>query len=198
MIPIRRIPLALAAVLVLAACDDPSSETPPVLPENQLVFLRQAADAPALAAQTATFWARADDNAEVRIPYVTGESCLEFRIPGGGLLRRPDGTAFQRGDSVQITVRVVDAAQFRFEFQPAGLRFNPERPAELRMRYRYADPDLNGDGRVDDRDARFNFGIWRQEADGRPWERIGTTREASTEQVRATLQGFTKYAMAGN
>ena len=174
-------------------------DTPPrQVPENRLIFIRQAENAPALAAREATFWAKAGENAEVRIRYVNGDNALEFKIPGNGLLRRPDGTAFQRGDSVQITIRLLDPSRFNFEFQPAGLRFDPDHPAELRMRYQYANPDLNGDGRVDSADDRFRFGIWRQEADGRPWEPIGTARDATLREVRAELRGFNKYAMAGN
>jgi hypothetical protein len=195
----RTIALTLA-VLLLGGCEwGGGTDNPPqVVPDNQFVVVRQAADAPALAAREATFWAKAGDNAEVRIRYTTGENCLEFKIPGNGLLRRPDGTAFRRGDSIQITIRVLDPNSFKFEFQPSGLRFNPEHPAELRMRYQYANPDLNGDGRVDAADERSRLGLWRQEADGQPWVSLGTIRDAELREVRADLQGFTKYAMASN
>jgi hypothetical protein len=186
-------------LLALAGCEGGGTDSPPdELPENQLVFIRQAADAPPLTASQATFWAKAGDNAEVRIRYTTGENALEFKIPGNGLLSRPDGTAFRRGDSIQITIRLVDPSRFSFEFEPSGLRFDPDHPAELRMRYRYANPDLNGDGRVDSADERFDFGIWRQERDGEPWRKIGTTRDTDFDEVRAELSGFTKYAMAGS
>lgn len=190
---------ALAAALLLGGCERGGTDSPPgVVPDAQFVVVRQASNAPSLAAREATFWAKAGDNAEVRIPYTTGENCLEFKIPGNGLLRRPDGTAFRRGDSIQVTIRVLDPNSFKFEFQPSGLRFDPGHPAELRMRYRYADPDLNGDGRVDSADESSRLAIWRQEADGQPWVRIGTVRDADADEVRADLQGFTKYAMASN
>jgi hypothetical protein len=190
---------ALAAALLLGGCERGGTDNPPdVVPDAQFVAVRQASSAPSLASSEATFWAKAGDNAEVRIPYTTGENCLEFKIPGNGLLRRPDGTAFRRGDSIQVTIRVLDPSSFKFEFQPSGLRFDPDHPAELRMRYRYADPDLNGDGRVDSADERSRLAIWRQETDGQPWVRIGTVRDAELDEVRAELQGFTKYAMASN
>lgn len=190
---------ALAAALLLGGCERGGTNTPPeVVPADRLTIIRQAPNAPGLARTEATFWAKAGENAEVRIPYTTGENCLEFKIPGNGLLRRPDGTEFRRGDSVQITIRVIDPSRFAFEFQPSGLRFDPEHPAELRMRYRYADPDLNGDGRVDAADERVRLGLWRQEADGQPWVALGTIRDAEAQDVRADLRGFTKYAMAGN
>ena len=195
----RTIALTALAALLLGGCEWGGTDNPPpVVPDNQFVVVRQAPDAPALAAQEATFWAKAGDNAEVRIRYTTGENCLEFKIPGNGLLRRPDGTAFRRGDSIQITIRVLDPNAFKFEFQPSGLRFDPEHPAELRMRYQYANPDLNGDGRVDAADERSRLGLWRQEADGQPWVSLGTIRDAELREVRADLQGFTKYAMASN
>ena len=189
----------LAAALLLGGCKRGGTDNPPnVVPDNQLVLVQQAANAPPLATQEATFWAKAGDNAEVRIRYTTGENCLEFKIPGNGLLRRPDGTAFRRGDSIQITIRVLDPNSFNFEFQPSGLRFDPEHPAELRMRYQYANPDLNRDGRVDAADERSRLGIWRQETAGQPWVSVGTIRDADLREVRAQLRGFTKYAMASN
>jgi hypothetical protein len=166
--------------------------------EEELVFIRSAPDAPPLVSRDTSFWAVAGQNREIRIPYVNGAPCLEFKVPGNALLRRPDGTAVQRGDSVRITVRLADAGRFSFEFQPAGLRFDRDHPAELRIRYTYADRDFNGDGRVDDADRRFDFGLWRQERSGQPWAGLVTARDAGTEEVRATLEGFTKFAVAGN
>jgi hypothetical protein len=196
--------LAAAAALAAAACDgSPSGPAGQTLPESRLVFLRASSYAPPLATLDTSFWAVAGENAEVRIDYAPlpgqaeGERCMEFKVPGNALLRRPDGTRFQRDDSVRITVRVVDADRFNFEFQPAGLVFDPGHPAELRVHYAWADPDFNADGVVDGRDDDFDFGIWRQERDGLPWTRIGSARLKDAREVRATIQGFTKYAMAG-
>src|SRR5206468_1337140 len=80
---------------------------------------------------------------------------LRFEVPNDGLYRKPDGTAFAAGDSIQITVTVVDTKQFRFDFQPSGLQFNPNDPARLKVEYHYADPDFNGDGSVDSGDAEI-------------------------------------------
>lgn len=194
----RWLPLAFAGLL-LGACDGGSTGSPaPVAREDELVFIRPAANAPALVTRDTSFWVTAGDGREVRIPYVNGVACLEFKVPGNGLLRRPDGTAFRRGDSVRITVRLPDPGRFAFEFQPAGLRFDPDHPAELRVRYSYADRDFNGDGRVDSADQSFDFGLWRQEAAGQPWAGLVTIRDADLQEVRATLQGFTKFAVAGN
>ena len=195
----RWLSLAALAGLSLAACEGGSTSTPdPVVREDQLVFIREAADAPPLVSRDTSFWVKVEDGRDVRLPYVNGKPCLEFKIPGNSLQRRPDGTAFRRGDSVRITVRLPDAGRFSFEFQPSGLRFDPDRPAELRIRYTYANRDFNGDGRVDDADRAFDFGVWRQEASGQPWAGLVTLRDADLEEVRADVLGFTKFAVAGN
>lgn len=188
----------LLLVLGAAGCSDPIGVTP-----DRLVFIRAAADAPELATQAVSFWAVRGENREVEIRYVPlpgaaeGERCLRFRVDARSLHTRPDGSRFADGDSVRITIRVVDYSQFHFEFTPSGLRFDPERPAELRVSYAFADPDFNADGLVDDRDATFEFGFWRQEAPGRRWTSIGSARIHDLEEVRADIRGFTRYAMAG-
>jgi hypothetical protein len=197
--PRRSFLLALLAVVVAAGC----ARDPVGVPGDRLVFIRAAADAPALAASQVSFWAVRGDNREVEIRYaprpgeVEGERCLRFRVDARSLLARPDGRPFAEGDSVLITVRVVDYEQFHFEFSPAGLRFDPARPAELRVSYAFADRDFNGDGVVDQRDASFEFGFWRQEAPGRRWTRTGSARIHDLEEVRVDIHGFTRYALAG-
>jgi hypothetical protein len=205
--PIRRfIPAAAMLLLgaVVAACADGSPSGPAEKPASELVFLRAAGGAPPLQTSRIQFWAKAGDGIEREIRYANtspgyaGDECLRFKIPGNGLWKKPDGSLFQRGDSVLITVTVVDLQHFSFDFQPSGIQFSPDHPAELRISFRWADPDLNGDGVVDDRDRSFNFGIWKQEADGLPWKRITSQRDSDLQEVRANVLGFTKYAMAGD
>jgi hypothetical protein len=90
---------------------------------------------------------------------------------------------------------VVDNGYFNFEFQPAGLQF--AEPAELRVNYQFAHPDLNGDGEVNDDDEDFEFGWWRQEMPGQKWEPVGSVRVRNLTEVRAEIDGFTRYALAG-
>jgi len=200
----RRLKSAAALVLaaILASCGD-SPSGPGELPANELVFVRAAANAPPLETTQVQVWARAGEGRRVEIRYAKvgeygGDRCLEFDIPGDALLKRPDGTPFAKGDSVLITIQLVDPGTFNFRFSPAGLQFSPKHPAELRVSYKWANPDLNGDGTVDDRDRSFRFGIWRQETDDAPWLRLGTDRDDDVEELRADIFGFTKYAMAGN
>ena len=83
-------------------------------------------------------------------------------------------------------------------FEPAGLTFNPSRPAELRIHYNHADDDLDEDGDVDLDDAtlELTIGIWRQENDGDPFERLGSLLVDNLEEVEAELGGFSRYALA--
>lgn len=182
----------------LVACGDPSG--PPVVDGDDLLFLRERADAPALQVDEVSFWATRGQDEEVRLLYTDGREALRFRVDDDALERFPDGRRFAEGDSVRITIRRVDPDGYNYEFQPAGLRFSQDEPAELRVSFTYLDPDVDGDGDVDDTDTREfdDASFWRQEAAGAPWERIGTARLDVTEEMRADLDGFTRYALASN
>lgn len=189
-----RLVLLLALPAALAACEDPSGGDGPV-PGEDLVFLRPAPNAPHLATYDTSWVAVAGEDYDIRIPYVTGEDCLRFRLDDDALTRRPNGTPMFDGDTITIRIRLVDAGYFNFEFSPAGIRF--AEPAELRVNYAFAHPDYNGDGEVDEDDDDFEFGWWRQEMPGQAWERIGSVRVHDVTEVRANINGFTRYALAG-
>ena len=193
---LARLALVLALPAALAACESPSGGDD-LVPGEDLVFLRPAPDAPHLETYDTSFVAVAGEDHEIRIDYVNGEECLRFRLDDDSLLRRPDGTRFQDGDTVTIRIRLVDAGYFNFEFQPAGLRFDHDHPAELRVDYGRAHPDYNGDGEVDGDDDDFEFGWWRQEQPSQPWRRVGSVRVHDLKEVRAEIDGFTRYALAG-
>lgn len=183
-----------------ASCDNPAGSRQ--VRESELVFVRAAANAPPLDSQVVHVWAKAGENRQAVIRYQKvgnygGDICMEFKIPGNGLWKRPDGSTVQKGDSVLITITVVNPDQFNFRFEPAGLRFDPDHPAGLRVSYKWADPDFNGDGTVDGRDEDFDFGFWRQEADGLDWFELGEVKDADLEELRVDIRGFTKYALAG-
>jgi hypothetical protein len=186
---------ALLALLpaALGACEDPSGNRG--VPGEDLVFLRPAADAPPLAVDQISFLAVAGEDYDIRIDYDNGDECLRFRLDDDALTRRPNGTPMNEGDTITITIRVVDDGYFNFEFQPAGLDF--AEPAELRVNYQFAHPDFNGDGEVDDDDEDFEFGWWRQEMPGQRWEKIASAQIHDVTEVRAEIDGFTRYALAG-
>ncbi len=185
----------------VAACDSPSGPT--ARPEGDLVFVRAAANAPPLETQEVRVWAKAGEGRRVEIKYQKvgeygGDRCLEFDIPGDALATRPDGTPFAKGDSILITIRVIDPAAFRFDFQPSGLKFSTSKPAELRLFYGETDDDLNGDGTADKDDDKLEstISIWRQEKLADPWEKVGSLVVKGLEEVRGNLTGFTRYALA--
>lgn len=199
--PMRSICGALAAVVLLAlgACDSATESDPPEqAPEAQLAFLTPRAGAPALAATSVSLLATKGEGAEVRIDYVTGEEFLRFKVEDETLLRRPDGTAIAVGEQVLITITVADANRGIIVFQPAGLRFDPAHPAELKIRYAEADDDLDDDGDVDDEDDQLEseLAIWKQELVTDPWERVGSAVFKDLDEVEADLTGFTRYAIA--
>lgn len=195
----RRAAVALLAPLAAGCTENPVELEPDARPESELVFLRFAAAAPAPADTVVSFWAVRGEDREVQIRLAPepgedeGEEFLEFEVSRGSLLRRPDGSVFQRGDSVLITIRLVDASRFMFEFKPAGLKFDPDHPAELEVSYARADPDFDGDGEEDE-DLRFGF--WRQEREGELWYRMGTVFIEDLSEVEAKIDGFTRYALA--
>lgn len=191
-----------ASLALLAACEHSPSGGGGGVETGDLVFLRASSSAPPVAAVHAEFWAVQGENREVRIRYQPragqsqGEDLLRFRVSGNTRMRRPDGTALAEDDSIRITIDMPDPSRFEFQFAPSGMRFDRE-PAELRVSYAFANPDFNGDGRVDGGDDDFEFGFWRREAPGQDWTRIGDLRLHDLEEVRGDITGFTGYALAG-
>jgi hypothetical protein len=177
----------LAAGAALAACDNPNA--PEQRSESELTFIAATPNAPPLAALQASVWAKVGETRHVPIPYVSqngySDECLDFIIPANALWKRPDGTRFAAGDSVLITVRVVDPKLFNFDFQPAGLQFDGRHPAEIRVSYKWA--NLAG---------ITSFGFWRQENVGDPWLKLHTVNDTNAQEIRAEVTGFTRYAVA--
>lgn len=129
-----------------------------------------------------------------------GEEFFEFEIEEESLLRRPNGTLFQPGDTITITV-TVPGNDYVFLFEPSGLVFNPNRPAEMKISYIDADDDFDDDGDVDDDDASFesDLSIWRQNVINGPWQDIGATiHEVELDEIEFDVEHFTGFALAGN
>ena len=201
----RLMVLPLAFTLACSDSGGPDDGDDTVKPPSELTILRLAENSPPLFNPEVSFYAVRGENREAEISFVDderptepGERYLELRVDAEALAARPDGSPIADGDSVLITVRVVDPAQLLFEFEPAGLTFSPSRPAELRIHYNHADDDLDEDGDVDLDDASLELtvGIWRQENDGDPFERLGSLLIDDLEEAEADLQGFSRYALA--
>lgn len=193
--------IVTAAALALACSDSvgPSNQRP----TGQLHFVVQSSTAPALVSDSASFYAKVGEDRRVELFYRglssdTGEAFLQFEVHAVSLLKRPDGSSFQAGDSILITVSVGDPTKFDFTFSPAGLQFNPADPARLRIEYNYSDHDFNEDGVEDSNDARVEtlLSIWRREPPDSVWTNIGSTKNEELDEIEAAILSFTQFAVA--
>jgi hypothetical protein len=199
--------VALGALALVALGCGSGRSTPPLTderPANELTFLRPATGAPQFADTTVRFYAKRGEDRQVRIRYALApgstelEEFVRFRVRPEALQAYPDGRPFAQGDSVLITVHVVDFARLIVEFEPSGLRFSAARPAELTFKYDDADHDFDGDGDIDadDRGAEPLLAVWRQEAPGQPWLKLTSNVEIELDEIEADLTGFSGYALA--
>jgi hypothetical protein len=202
--PLRRL-IALSLAFVLACSDSGGPDDDNTRPPSDLTILRLSENSPPLFNPEVSFYAVKGDNREIRIffeeeddPGEAGDEYLRLEIDADALLAYPDGTPFAEDDSVLITIRVVDPARLLFEFEPAGLTFEPDRPAELKIHYDKADDDLDEDGDVDldDEALELTLAIWRQESEGDPFVRLGSLVIDDLEEIDAELEGFSRYALA--
>jgi hypothetical protein len=190
--------------MVLLGCSDSTDPTPPIIRDPAtLNILQLAQHAPPLWNPQASFYAIRGEDRETRLFFQDatggqGEEYLRLKIPDAALLARPDGTPFAVGDSILITVTVVDVQQILFDLQPSGLRFHPAKPAELDIEYQEAGDDYDQDGDVDaDDDAIENqLAIWRQEVVGGVFEQLGSVKFEDLKEIDVELTGFTRYAIA--
>ena len=196
----RSMAVLLAAASI--ACDDNTG--PGGRPDTSLHFVRQDSLAAPLVAYQASVWAKVGDGRELHLNYQgatpadTGEEFVRFEIPGDGLLRKPDGSVFQSGDSILITLTVVDSAQFLFQFEPAGLVFSPDHPARLKVRYADANHDFDDDGDLDSADDALEqvLDLWRRESPGALWFRVGSVKFEELDELDANILMFSEYAVA--
>jgi hypothetical protein len=190
-----------AFLLALAACSsDPNDDDN--RPPGDLTILALAQGTPPLTTDSAGFWALFGEDREVRIDIAPDQDYLKFRVRPGALLRYPDGSLFGPGDSVYISVRVIDPDLLFFEFTPSGLSFNPAQPAELSLDYDHAgftvEGDYDDDGDVDSEDdeIELTLDIWRQEAPGDLFTRLQGVLEIEVNEINMDILGFTRYALA--
>ncbi len=189
---------ALGLGLACADDDNPDDRT-----EDELNALTIRPDAPLLERTDTFFYARKGEDREVAIYFTDGAGgrgtiFFLLRVFANSLMTRPDGTPIADGDSVRISVRVVDPTRVLFDVQPNGLSFNPAAPAELLLHYNEVDPDLDGDGDVDAADAALELRlfVWRQEAPGQLFLRLPSVVNPALDGVQAFVPGFTRFAVA--
>lgn len=204
--PNRMLLAALLAGVVAACSGDSFMPTTPSGPtEVSESALNVITVAPTELPETTavSFYAMKGDKREQRL-YTQrsdgsrGDEYLRLTVDDNSLLAYPDGRPFLRGDSVLITIQVADQSHMLFQLEPAGLRFSPANPAELRVSYAAAGGDLDHDGDHDasDDSLQAHLGIWRQEVPGTPFERLESLVSTSSKDVRADLPGFSRYAVS--
>ena len=167
-------------------------------------FLRPAAGAPRIANPLVKFYAKKGVDREAFMYYhrsTTGKDSVVFlrmRVRARSLDRRPNGSRIAFGDSVLITIRLVDPTRLIVDCQPAGLKFSVDHPADLKLSYAETDRDVNHDGRVDNRDRQLTtkFKVWRRETSTSPWGPLPSTVTFGTHEVESDIFGFTRYAIA--
>ena len=125
-------------------------------------------------------------------------STSRFKLDGQSLLAYPDGTPFGAGDSVRITIRVVNPDSIYFQFEPAGLTFDPAHPAQLKIEYAETGGDFNEDGTGDARRHRHRAypGHLAAARASDSFTRLQSIRVEEQEEIDASLLGFTRYAIA--
>ncbi len=194
--------IAGVLALVLLGCADNTG--PAGVPEAQLNIVEQDSLAPPLLTTQASFWAKVGDGREIRLYYQgaapgdTGDEYLRFEVPGDGLYRKPDGSAFLSGDSILITVTVLDETRFLYRFEPSGLRFSPDHPARLKIEYFDCDHDFNGDGVINAEDVRIEglLGVWERSGPGAPWFRLASVQFEELDELDANIPGFSDHSIA--
>ena len=199
--PLRLLGAALLASV--SACSDSTAPGDITRPPSELNLVRLAQNSPPLFNPDTSFYAVRGEDSEVRISFEDatggeGEEFFRLRVRPGSLLARPDGTPFAAGDSVLITVRVVDPANILFELEPSGLTFDPDEPAELKIHYTHADHDFNEDGSIDlfDEQIKSRLAIWRQESPTDSFVRLGSVNVEDMEEINADILGFSRYAIS--
>jgi len=199
--------LAVAIAIGIWACSDSAGPVDPSSPGDSrpptsLNIVHHSGIAPEVDTAV-SFYAVRGSGREAALFYRTatgerGEEFVRLKLDQASLLARPDGSPVAEGDSVLITMRVVDPTLLLVEFAPAGLQFSPAHPAELEMRYLEADNDFNEDGLHDSTDNAIEraLGIWRQETPGQPFVRLSSALTTADRSVRSSITGFTRYALA--
>jgi len=196
-------------VLFVACTESPNEPLVPLAPTSgdtslTVNALTPAAGAPAIANPVVTFWAKLGEDREAFMYYRAraGRSdsteFLHFSVDEDALLTRPDGSAFVAGDSILITITLIDPERLIVRFAPSGLRFSATDPAELKFNFLEADDDLDDDGEVDTRDTAILtlLAVWKREGPSLPWVKQLRRLTAPVDEIETDVFGFTDYVIA--
>jgi hypothetical protein len=125
-VPAVRILLLAAWAGAAASCSDSSSPPDDEKPPSELSVVHVAPSSTPLFNTTVSFYAKRGENSEGSLSFQDtgggeGEEYVRLRIDANSLLARPDNTPILPGDSVLITLSVVDPTEMLFDLQPTGL-----------------------------------------------------------------------------
>jgi hypothetical protein len=199
---------AMAAALLIGCSSSTDSGGSTTKPPSELNFLQLAPTAPALCSNSVTFDATKGVDVEAALKFpepgepadCSGgtEDFVRLRFDKESLLELPDGTPLNDGDVVTITMTWVGGDSIMVQLEPTGLKFNPTKPAELRIEYGEASDDLNHNGTVDSEDEAIEqeLALWRQATLADPFVLIGSIKLEDTNEFEAELNGFSRYAIA--
>jgi hypothetical protein len=170
--------------------DAPGAEVDPMimsgLRQSQSQLLRHEGTV-AFAQWTATMWAVRGESRSMHLDYGDGKRFATFTVGADALLSDAAGRPLAEGDSVQITMRVVNPAVFVVDMQPSGLRFNPASPAVLEFSLdRAKRSSLNARG----------LSFWKLESATSPWEPVDGAFDYERRTATARVPGFTLYVIA--
>ena len=211
---------ALALVLFTASCTDersvlapslgPTAEAADVtalmaLEVDAARLLRHAPDAPALETYQVSFWVSRQKGGKVEVDYRStrrgreGQRFLKFEVANRSVESWPGMNPRSRRDSVQITL-TIDTVLMSVQFEPSGLTFKQSKPAKLTFWYGNADPDLNGDGAVDEADSQLaeQIAVWQEGDQGehRKVRRMNSENDRGRKYLTAWIDHFSQYGVS--
>jgi hypothetical protein len=198
----------IVAALSIGCSSSMDSGTGTTKQPSDLTFLTLAPTAPALCSNSVTFEATKGVDVEAALKFpepgepadCSGgtEDFVRLRIDKESLLELPNGTPLQDGDKVTITITWVGGDSIMVQLEPTGLKFNPAKPAELKIEYGEASDDLDHNGSVDSADELIEqeIGLWRQATLADPFVLIGSIKLEDQNEFEAELNGFSRYAIA--
>lgn len=162
--------------------------------------IRQAPDAPPLASYAVQFTAVKGESKEIEVKYAGAsgepEDFLDIELHENSLLKWPDGTPIQDGESVAMSI-VIDPETFLFTLRPAGLEFDPAWPLEIEIRYENADDDFDEDGDIDGEDdsIRTSLGTFREDLADQ-WTPLLTENDSASGTLRARSKRLDNIAVS--
>ena len=159
-------------------------------------ILQQSPTAPPLETYQVSFWARHNRETTVAVDYQSGQPFIRFHIPKFGLKWTPNGTRLWGGDSVFITL-TLDTLNLAVDFQPSGVVFSKVFAPQLVIYYENANPDLNGDGVVDDSDQTLaqQLTIWGNSTNTQGWFKVVSKSDTTQQYVVGDIYHFSQYAI---